>query len=76
MTELNGTGTFYFSFTFSFSILIFLEWKVKVVSPYVLSIGDTSNFTPYIKGGHIEQVKTPKTIKFVCIFLSILLTED
>jgi len=40
------------------------EWKVKVISPFTLSIGDTSNFGAYIKGGHLEQVKTPKTLNF------------
>eukprot|EP01125_Pyxidicula_operculata_P004141 TRINITY_DN1601_c0_g1_i1.p1 TRINITY_DN1601_c0_g1~~TRINITY_DN1601_c0_g1_i1.p1 ORF type:complete len:1045 (-),score=324.97 TRINITY_DN1601_c0_g1_i1:139-3273(-) len=35
------------------------EFKVTVKSPYQLSIGDTSKFSAYVKGGHIEQVKTP-----------------
>lgn len=35
------------------------DWQIKVVSPYAFTIGDTSGFTPYKKGGQVVQVKLP-----------------
>ena len=49
MTELNGC----------------VPRKVKVISPLSFSIGDTSGLGEYVGGGRMEQVKTPKTLKFV-----------
>ncbi|KAJ6648576.1 Ubiquitin-like modifier-activating enzyme 1 [Pseudolycoriella hygida] len=48
MTELNGINPI----------------KIKVLGPYTFSIGDTTQFTEYIRGGIAKQVKMPKTIKF------------
>ncbi|CAG5940714.1 unnamed protein product [Menidia menidia] len=38
--------------------------QVSVISPYSFSIGDTSQFQPYLHGGFFLLVKTPKTYKF------------
>lgn len=38
--------------------------KIKVLGPYTFSIGDTSNFSDYIRGGLAMQVKMPKTVSF------------
>ncbi|KAH3819410.1 ubiquitin-like modifier-activating enzyme 1 isoform X2 [Dreissena polymorpha] len=51
MRELNGHEPF----------------KIKVLGPYTFSIGDTSKFTPYTKGGVVTKVKMPKKIKFKSI---------
>ncbi|KAL1140470.1 hypothetical protein AAG570_000402 [Ranatra chinensis] len=51
MTELNGCQPV----------------KVKIISVDAFSIGDTSMFSPYIKGGIATQVKIPITIKFKCL---------
>lgn len=48
MTELNGINPL----------------KIKVLGPYTFSIGDTSNFSEYIRGGIVKQVKMPKKISF------------
>lgn len=38
--------------------------KVKVLGPYTFSIGDTTGYSEYIRGGVATQVKMPKTISF------------
>lgn len=38
--------------------------KVTVKGPYTFTIGDTSGFKPYKRGGIFTQVKMPKTINF------------
>ncbi|XP_047102553.1 ubiquitin-like modifier-activating enzyme 1 [Schistocerca piceifrons] len=38
--------------------------KIRVLGPYTFSIGDTSNFSDYIHGGIVTQVKMPKTVNF------------
>jgi len=38
--------------------------KIKVLGPYTFSIGDTSDMTPYLKGGIVKQVKVAKTLHF------------
>ncbi|XP_035226335.1 ubiquitin-like modifier-activating enzyme 1 [Stegodyphus dumicola] len=38
--------------------------KVQVFGPYTFGIGDTSNFSDYIRGGVATQVNMPKTIHF------------
>uniref|UniRef100_A0A336MWA3 E1 ubiquitin-activating enzyme n=1 Tax=Culicoides sonorensis TaxID=179676 RepID=A0A336MWA3_CULSO len=48
MTELNGCE----------------PRKIKVLGPYTFSIGDTTNFSTYIRGGIVTQVKMPKTVSF------------
>lgn len=48
MTELNGHAPI----------------KIKVLGPYTFSIGNTSNFGTYIRGGIVTQVKMPQTISF------------
>lgn len=48
MTELNGHPAI----------------KIKVLGPYTFSIGDTSNFGTYIRGGIVTQVKMPKILSF------------
>ncbi|KAJ1531032.1 hypothetical protein ONE63_005862 [Megalurothrips usitatus] len=48
MTELNGCEPI----------------KIKVLGPYTFSIGETKNFTEYVRGGIVTQVKMPKTVSF------------
>nr|CAH7745176.1 unnamed protein product [Callosobruchus chinensis] len=48
MTELNGCSPI----------------KIKVLGPYTFSIGDTTKFSKYERGGIATQVKMPKDIKF------------
>lgn len=48
MTELNGTPPI----------------KIKVLGPYTFSVGDTSNYGTYIRGGIVKQVKMPTTLHF------------
>lgn len=39
--------------------------KVKVLGPYTFSIGDTTKFDEYVRGGIATQVKQPKVLKFL-----------
>lgn len=48
MTELNGCE----------------PRKIKVHGPYTFSIGDTTSFSTYIRGGIVTQVKMPKVVSF------------
>ncbi|CAH1179580.1 unnamed protein product [Phaedon cochleariae] len=38
--------------------------KIKVLGPYTFSIGDTTGFTKYERGGNVSQVKMPKELHF------------
>jgi len=38
--------------------------KIKVLGPYTFSIGDTSSYSEYVRGGIATQVKMPKTVQF------------
>lgn len=38
--------------------------KIKVLGPYTFSIGDTTGFSKYERGGIASQVKMPKTLNF------------
>eukprot|EP01147_Barroeca_monosierra_P003055 gene3055-5834_t len=38
--------------------------KITVKGPFTFAIGDTSQYSPYIRGGTATQVKQPKTIQF------------
>jgi len=40
------------------------EFPVSVIGPYTFSIGDTSGFSDYVKGGVATQVKQPKVLSF------------
>lgn len=48
MTELNGVNPI----------------KIKVLGPYTFSIGDTSAFSEYIRGGIATEIKMPTILKF------------
>lgn len=48
MTELNGCE----------------PRKIKVLGPYTFSIGDTTTFSKYIRGGIVTQVRMPKKLQF------------
>lgn len=48
MTELNGCE----------------PMKVKVLGPYTFTVGDTTNFSEYVRGGTATQVKMPKVVSF------------
>lgn len=47
--------------------------EVKVLGPYTFSIGDTSELSPYVRGGIATQVKQPKILNFVshCVCTTI-----
>ncbi len=49
MTELNGCD----------------PKPVTVLGPYTFSVGDTSGYSEYTRGGNVTQVKMPTTISFV-----------
>ncbi|EGG23006.1 ubiquitin activating enzyme E1 [Cavenderia fasciculata] len=38
--------------------------KIKVISPFTFSIGDTTSFGQYTSGGYVTEVKQPKIIEF------------
>ena len=40
------------------------EFAIKVLGPYTFSIGDTSSFSKYVRGGYVHQVKKPKWLEF------------
>lgn len=39
--------------------------KIKTLGPYTFTIGDTSKYSDYIRGGMVTQVKVPKKVTFV-----------
>lgn len=49
MTELNGCE----------------PKKIKVLGPYTFSIGDTSMYSEYLRGGIVTEVKIPKVLHFL-----------
>lgn len=49
--------------------------KINVLGPYTFSIGDTSGFPDYTRGGIATQVKMPKTVSFKPLRESILNPE-
>ena len=50
------------------TILFFIDFDL---GPYTFSIGDTSDFSEYVRGGIISQVKMPKTVSFVSCFCDL-----
>ena len=40
--------------------------------PYTFSIGDTTGFSDYVRGGIVTQVKMPKVVKFVSICQTVI----
>jgi ubiquitin-activating enzyme E1 len=40
------------------------EFKIKIIDAFTFTIGDTSSFGKYIRGGYVHQVKKPKIIDF------------
>lgn len=38
--------------------------EIKVLGPYTFSIGDTTGFSDYLRGGIVTQVKMPKAVDF------------
>ena len=54
MTELNGCE----------------PKKVKILGPYTFSIGDTTSYGGYVRGGVVTQVKMPQKVSFVSSFLA------
>ena len=41
------------------------EFKIAGIGPFTFSIGDTSSFGQYVKGGIATEVKKPKIVSFV-----------
>lgn len=39
--------------------------KIKVLGPYTFSIGDTTTYSDYVRGGVVTQVKMPKILSFL-----------
>jgi ubiquitin-activating enzyme E1 len=56
-----GYYIFEFEFEFEFEKCCIC---VYCVGPYTFSIGDTSKFSAYMKGGFVEQIKQPRYVKF------------
>ena len=46
--------------------------RVSHTGPYTFSIGDTSKYSEYVRGGIVTQVKMPTTINFVSTSLFYL----
>ena len=66
-----------FCLCFHFNGGLFLFYKMAavflaVLSPYTMSICDTTGFGSYQNGGRVTQVKVPKTISFVRILSQLL----
>lgn len=59
MTELNGSE----------------PKKIKVLGPYTFSIGDTSEFGAYVRGGVATQIKMPIQITFKSLEKAFLSPE-
>ena len=49
--------------------------KITVLGPYTFSIGDTSSFSDYVRGGIASQVKMPKSVSFKSLRESIKCPE-
>lgn len=47
------------------NIEVSFNFTVLFIGPYTFSIGDTSGFSEYTKGGLVTKVKMPKKLKFV-----------
>ena len=47
------------------------EFPVKVLGPYTFSIGDTTAFGDYERGGVVTQVKQPKVVSFKPLALAM-----
>ncbi|KAG9340322.1 hypothetical protein JZ751_021774 [Albula glossodonta] len=45
--------------------------EIKVLGPYTFSVGDTSSFSQYVRGGIVSQVKVPKKISFKSLSASM-----
>ena len=39
-------------------------FKVKVINWNSFSIGNTKNFTPYVRNGLVKNIKVPKIMKY------------
>ncbi len=39
-------------------------FQIKVINWNSFSIGDTTNFKPYVRNGIVKNIKVPKTVKF------------
>ena len=48
------------------------EKQVSVIGPYTFSIGDTSSYSEYVRGGIVTQVKKPKSVSFVSGIIATL----
>lgn len=48
---------------------------IKVLGPYTFSIGDTSSYSNYVRGGIVTQVKMPKTLRFTPLSESLFAPE-
>eukprot|EP00276_Gloeochaete_wittrockiana_P001504 CAMPEP_0184672430 /NCGR_PEP_ID=MMETSP0308-20130426/86094_1 /TAXON_ID=38269 /ORGANISM="Gloeochaete witrockiana, Strain SAG 46.84" /LENGTH=1027 /DNA_ID=CAMNT_0027119757 /DNA_START=423 /DNA_END=3506 /DNA_ORIENTATION=+ len=48
---------------------------IKVLGPYTFSIGDTTGFSQYVRGGIATQVKMPKTVSFLSLRESLAKPE-
>ncbi len=49
--------------------------KIKVLGPYTFSIGDTTSYSDYVRGGIVTQVKMPKILKFLPLEEAIIQPE-
>lgn len=49
--------------------------KIKVLGPYTFSIGDTTSYSDYVRGGVVTQVKMPKNMSFKSLSESLTQPE-
>ncbi|KAI0243169.1 Ubiquitin-like modifier-activating enzyme 1 [Lamellibrachia satsuma] len=49
--------------------------KIKVLGTYTFSIGDTSKYSQYVRGGIVTQVKMPHTVNFKSLKESLAAPE-
>jgi ubiquitin-activating enzyme E1 len=45
--------------------------NVAILGPYTFSIGDTTKFSNYERGGVVSQVKMPKNVQFVSFVVDL-----
>lgn len=53
-------------------VTICMSYVTSVTGPYSFSIGDTSAFSEYERGGVVTEVKQPSMLKFVSINILLI----
>lgn len=69
--KINVFSSFFFFskfLKFLWTIFCYIMNASLIAGPYTFSIGDTTKFSNYERGGVVSQVKTHKTIHFVSLY--------